>query len=41
MFYLPLWFRNTWAWGYDNYEPTMFAINDNAIEYSTQNIGQF
>jgi hypothetical protein len=27
-----VWFRNTWAWGYGNDQPTMFAIDDNVIE---------
>ncbi len=36
-----VWFRNTWAWGYDDYKPTMFAINDNAIEIQHKILGNF
>ena len=27
-----IWFRNTWAWGYDNYTPEMFATDEHTIE---------
>ncbi len=26
-----LWFRNTWAWGYDSYKPELYLDEDNAI----------
>lgn len=32
-----LWFRNTWAWGYDNYKPTMFSRAKNIIEVEHRN----
>ncbi len=36
-----VWFRNTWSWGYDDYEPNMFAIDDNAIELQHKTFGNF
>jgi len=32
-----LWFRNTWAWGYDDYKPTMFSRAKNIIEVEHRN----
>jgi len=34
-----IWFRNTWAWGYDDYKPNMFAISDHAIEINHRGLG--
>ena len=36
-----IWFRNTWNWGYDDYQPNMFAIDDNAIELQHKITGNF
>jgi Mannosylglycerate hydrolase MGH1-like glycoside hydrolase domain/Glycosyl hydrolase family 63 C-terminal domain len=38
LFVIPqTWFRNTWAWGYDNYKPTMFTESKNLIEIEHRN----
>ncbi|QKG55806.1 glucosidase [Hymenobacter sp. BRD128] len=29
-----LWFRNTWAWGYDNYRPSLTARADGTVQLS-------
>jgi len=34
-----IWFRNTWAWGYDDYKPNMFAISEHAIEIDHRALG--
>ena len=36
-----IWFRNTWNWGYDDYKPNMFAIDDDAIELQHKTFGNF
>ncbi|MBS1947415.1 MAG: glucosidase [Bacteroidetes bacterium] len=36
-----IWFRNTWAWGYDDYKPGLFAISDNVIALQHRNAGDF
>src|SRR5580698_8721513 len=36
-----IWFRNTWAWGYDDYMPEMFAISDDEIEIQNIKSGDF
>jgi len=36
-----VWFRNTWAWGYDGYTPEMFAIDDKIIEINHELLGQY
>jgi hypothetical protein len=36
-----VWFRNTWAWGYDDYKPTMFAIDEDVIEIQHRDLGNF
>jgi len=36
-----VWFRNTWDWGYDDYKPTMFAIENDAIEINHKTLGDF
>jgi hypothetical protein len=35
-----VWFRNTWAWGYDAYKPNMFAIDDDVIEIQHRDLGK-
>ncbi len=34
-----VWYRNTWAWGYDNYQPNLFAIADDVIELQHKTLG--
>jgi len=36
-----LWFRNTWAWGYDDYKPQLSADSDGVIEVYHKDLGQF
>ncbi|HLY69760.1 MAG TPA: hypothetical protein VKR53_08520 [Puia sp.] len=36
-----IWFRNTWAWGYNDYMPEMFAISDDEIEIQNMKCGNF
>ena len=36
-----VWFRNTWAWGYNDYKPDMFAINNSVIEIQDKSLGNF
>ncbi|HXB42995.1 MAG TPA: hypothetical protein VNV85_03020 [Puia sp.] len=36
-----LWFRNTWAAGYDPYKPGMFATSDHGIEIEHRTLGNF
>jgi len=35
-----IWFRNTWAWGYDNYMPELTADSHGVIEVFHRDIGQ-
>jgi len=35
-----IWFRNTWAWGYDNYKPELTADSHGVIEVYHRDIGQ-
>lgn len=35
-----LWFRNTWAWGYDNYKPNMYADNYSRIAIEHKELGE-
>ena len=35
-----IWFRNTWAWGYDNYVPELTADSHGVIEVYHQKLGQ-
>jgi len=35
-----VWFRNTWAWGYDNYVPELTADSHGVIEIYHQQFGQ-
>ncbi|MBS1932860.1 MAG: glucosidase [Bacteroidetes bacterium] len=34
-----IWFRNTWAWGYDDYKPNAFAVADDVIEIQHRDLG--
>src|SRR5882724_2555096 len=36
-----IWFRNTWAWGYDDATPNMFASDEDIIEIRHKNLDQF
>ncbi len=36
-----IWFRNTWAWGYDSYVPELLADSHGVIEVYHKDIGQF
>jgi hypothetical protein len=36
-----VWFRNTWAWGYDNYVPELLADSHGVIEVYHKELGQF
>jgi len=35
-----LWFRNTWAWGYDSYKPELSADSHGIIEVYHKDLGQ-
>jgi hypothetical protein len=35
-----LWFRNTWAWGYDDYKPQLTADSHGVIEAYHKDLGQ-
>ena len=36
-----IWFRNTWAWGYDDYKPQMMSSNDGHIIINHKELGNF
>src|SRR6185312_766581 len=36
-----IWFRNTWAWGYDDYRPELSADSHGVIEVYHKDLGQF
>jgi hypothetical protein len=36
-----LWFRNTWAWGYDDYKPQLSADSHGVVEVYHKDLGQF
>ena len=36
-----MWFRNTWAWGYDPYKPQCFSTAPEIIEAHHQSLGQY
>ncbi|WP_121357581.1 MGH1-like glycoside hydrolase domain-containing protein [Flavisolibacter nicotianae] len=36
-----LWFRNTWAWGYDDYRPQLRSVSPGNIAVYHQALGQF
>jgi hypothetical protein len=35
-----LWFRNTWAWGYENYKPIMFSNQKTVIHTVHKDLGE-
>ena len=35
-----IWFRNTWAWGYDDYKPQMMSSNNGDIIIDHKKLGQ-
>ncbi|ASU34026.1 MGH1-like glycoside hydrolase domain-containing protein [Mucilaginibacter xinganensis] len=35
-----IWFRNTWAWGYDDYQPQLSADSHGVIEIYHKSLGQ-
>jgi hypothetical protein len=35
-----LWFRNTWAWGYDDYRPGLTATPGGAVQVSHRELGE-
>ena len=36
-----IWFRNTWAWGYDPYKPQLYSGSAATIEAYHQHLGQY
>ncbi len=36
-----LWFRNTWAWGYDDYKPGLAKKRGNLVEIDHKKLGQY
>jgi hypothetical protein len=36
-----VWFRNTWAWGYDPYKPNMFRDNKGTLKVNHKSLGEF
>ena len=36
-----LWFRNTWAWGYDNYKPYLTETGRHLIEADHKSLGRY
>ena len=36
-----IWFRNTWAWGYDDYKPQMMSSNNGDIIINHKALGNF
>ncbi len=36
-----LWFRNTWAWGYDDYKPYLTETGRNIIEADHKSLGRY
>ena len=36
-----VWFRNTWAWGYDDYKPEMAQKSGKAIQIDHNRLGQY
>ncbi len=34
-----LWFRNTWAWGYDDYRPVLTAGKNNSVQVQHRDLG--
>ncbi|HLX67263.1 MAG TPA: hypothetical protein VKR41_09720, partial [Puia sp.] len=35
-----IWFRNTWAWGYDDYKPTLTSSNQENITITHREVGE-
>jgi hypothetical protein len=35
-----LWFRNTWAWGYDDYRPSLAATADGPVQVHHRDLGE-
>ena len=35
-----LWFRNTWAWGHDDYRPRLVASNSGPVQVSHRDLGE-
>lgn len=36
-----IWFRNTWAWGYDDYKPEMYLDEEKYIQVSHRDVGSY
>ena len=36
-----LWFRNTWAWGYDNTRPRITQVGDHVVELQHHHLGKY
>ena len=36
-----IWFRNTWAWGYNDYKPSLNAVNENSLTISHLELGDY
>src|SRR6185312_15930760 len=36
-----IWFRNTWAWGYDDYKPSMISSNQGNITVTHRELGEY
>ncbi len=36
-----IWFRNTWAWGYDDYKPNLTSSNQENITVNHRELGEF
>lgn len=36
-----VWFRNTWAWGYDPYKPAMFRDSNSTVKMNHKNLGDY
>ena len=36
-----IWFRNTWAWGYDDYKPEMYRDDEGCIEIKHRQVGNY
>ncbi len=36
-----IWFRNTWAWGYNNYKPTLVASGNRTINIEHESLGHY
>ncbi len=35
------WFRNTWAWGYDDYKPEMYRDDDGCLKITHRDLGSY